>query len=168
MSEPYLGEIKLAGFGFAPRGWAHCNGQILQINQNQALFALLGITYGGNGQTTFALPDLRGRMPMHANGMPGESGGEVTHTLSPQEMPAHNHGGMLVATDSATTGNPAGAVLGNVPAGGTNIFRTADGSAALHPSSVTTAGGSQAHNNMQPYATLNFIIALQGIFPSRD
>lgn len=165
MAEPFLSEIRLMSFNFAPRGWAFCNGQLLPINQNQALFSLLGTTYGGNGQTTFALPNLRGRTPIHAGAghTLGEAGGEEAHTLSPSEMPAHTH---RVAVSTATTGgtvSPSGAVLG----GANNIYRAGVPTTALLAQSVVPTGGSQAHPNMQPFLTLNFCIALQGIFPSQ-
>lgn len=168
MSEPFLGEIRMASFGFAPRGWAQCNGQLLAINQNQALFSLLGTNYGGDGRTTFALPDLRGRMPVHGNAqLPiGTQGGAAQHTVTLSEMPAHSHT-MLASTAVSHASDPTGRVLGSVEAGALNIYHAADGTAALHPSALSQAGGSQPHSNMQPYSTTNFIIALQGIFPSR-
>jgi microcystin-dependent protein len=165
--EPYLGEIRLVSFPFAIKGWAMCNGQLLPINQNQALFALLGTMYGGNGQTTFALPDLRGRMPVHGPGSQGTSGGADSVALSPAEMPAHTH--QMQASDSVTHAiSPAGRAFGSVEQIGLNIFRPVDGTAALHPNSVSNTGGGAPHNNMQPYAVGNYQIALQGIFPSRN
>ncbi len=166
MSDPFIGEIRMTGFGFAPNGWATCDGQLLAINQNQALFSLLGTMYGGNGQTTFALPDLRGRVPLHDD-MPGPTGGEANHTLSAAEMPAHTHA-LMAANNYNHAGDPAGRVLGSVEAGGSNPYHAPDGSAALHPATVGTAGGNEPHNNMQPYLTANFIIALVGIYPSRN
>ncbi|MBA5685479.1 phage tail protein [Rugamonas apoptosis] len=166
MSEPFLGEIKMTGFGFAPRGWAFCNGQLLSISQNTALFSILGTTYGGDGWATFGLPDLRGRMPVHGDTL-GERGGEAQHTVTLGEMPSHNHA-MLAATTVSHAADPTGRVLGSVEAGALNIYHAADGTAALHQSTLSQAGGSQPHNNMQPYCATNFIIALQGIFPSRD
>lgn len=165
MAEPYLAEIRIVSFGFAPKGWALCNGQLLPINQNQALFALLGTTYGGNGQVNFALPDLRGRAPIHwgAGVTLGERGGEQAHTLTPAEMPVHTHA-MAASTDNATSTSPQN----NVLAGARRpLYREPDpaASAALPTPSV---GGSQAHGNMQPFLTLNFVIALQGIFPSHN
>jgi microcystin-dependent protein len=171
MGEPFLGEIKIMSFGYAPRNWAMCNGQFLPINQNQALFSLLGTMYGGNGQTTFALPDLRGQTPIHYNtNTQGSKGGEQAHTLSMSEMPAHSH----VLSGSKTQGdkvNPnfggTGYVLAQDP--GNCYSPTLSPSAApLNPLSVSKVGGSQAHLNMQPFLTLNFCIALVGIFPSQN
>ncbi|HEY0589204.1 MAG TPA: tail fiber protein [Pseudoduganella sp.] len=169
MSEPYLAEIRMTGFSFAPKGWALCNGQLLPINQNQALFAILGTTYGGNGQTTFALPDLRGRVPvhMHANFNLGQQGGEASHTLIASEMPAHTHS-LGISTAVSHQADPTGRVLGNVEAGALNYYAPQDGTATLAAHTVTSSGGSQPHENMQPYLTINFIIALQGIFPSQS
>ena len=165
--EPYLGEIRLVSFNFAMRGWAFCNGQLLPINQNQALFALLGTMYGGNGQTTFALPDLRGRMPVHGASSQGTSGGAASVALTAAQMPAHAH--QLLASDNDTHAiSPVGRAFGSVEQNGLNMFRLADGSAALHPSSVTPLGSGSPHSNMQPYTVSNFQIALQGIFPSRN
>jgi microcystin-dependent protein len=165
MSEPFLSEIKIVSFNFAPKGWALCNGQFLPINQNQALFALLGTTYGGNGQTTFALPNLRGRVPIHiGNGHTlGEAAGSTSVTVNIQQMPQHVHfGGATSAL--ADTSIPTGNLLAGVNNGytGPAAFTT------LIPSTITNVGGSQPHNNMMPYLVLNFIIALQGIFPSRN
>jgi microcystin-dependent protein len=166
MSEPFLSEIKIVSFNFPPKGWAFCNGQFLPINQNQALFALLGTTYGGNGQTTFALPNLRGRLPIHmGNGHTlGEAAGSTSVTVNIQQLPTHAHG--LMATNTAgATANPVNAYLGAV----NSMYRSPpDSLTTLAPASVTSVGGSQPHNNMMPYLTLNFIIALQGIFPSRN
>lgn len=165
--EPFLGEIRLVSFNFAMRGWAMCNGQLLPINQNQALFSLLGTMYGGNGQTTFALPDLRGRMPVHGPAEQGSSGGTESVALTSATMPAHAH--PLMASDNTTHAtSPAGRAFGSVEQNGLNMFCPADGSAALHPTSVTPVGAGTPHSNMQPYAVSNFQIALQGIFPSRN
>jgi microcystin-dependent protein len=166
MAEPFLSEIRLMSFNFAPKGWALCNGQFLPINQNQALFALLGTTYGGNGQTTFALPDFRGRTPIHVGSghTLGEKGGEQAHTLSQGEMPQHTH---LVRVSSASTSGmaaPGGRYLG----GANNAYHNPVSLTALNPGSITNVGGSQAHLNMQPFLTISFCIALQGIFPSRN
>lgn len=165
MADPFLAEIRIMSFGFAPKGWALCDGQLLPINQNQALFSLLGTTYGGDGRVNFALPDLRSRVPIHqGNGHTlGERGGEQAHTLTSAELPTHTH----TANASSSQGNsvvPTGAVLAS-PLNQT--YRPQDNSlTSLIPGTVTNAGGSQAHQNMQPFLTLNFCIALQGIFPS--
>jgi len=167
MSDPFLGEIKQVSFPFAPRGWAFCNGQLLSIQQNTALFALLGTSYGGDGMRTFALPDLRGRVPMHVGGNPGTAGGEAAHTLSVTELAGHSHT-MLASATPTHSADPTGRVLGATEGGGINVCVPADGTAALHPASLTSTGGGQPHDNMQPYSVSNFIIALQGIFPSRN
>ncbi len=165
--EPYLGEIHMFSFNFAVKGWALCNGQLLPIAQNQALFSLLGTTYGGNGQTTFALPDLRGRMPVHDSSGQGVMAGAEAVALTLAHMPGHTH--TLMASDNDTHAtSPVGRSFGSVNQNGLNMFRPADGSAALHPSSVTPSGSGQPHNNMQPYAVCSFQIALQGIFPSQN
>lgn len=184
--DPFLGQIIMFGGNFAPRGWALCDGQLLSINQYQALFSILGTTYGGDGRTTFGLPDLRSRVPVHAGNGPGLSdrrlgakGGTETVTLTTQQIPSHNHAitnaagsvkvgneGKGVATESTAAGN----YLGN----STDAYRTADGGATLAAGSVEISGntnsngGGQSHNNMQPYQVVNYIIALQGTFPSRN
>jgi microcystin-dependent protein len=165
MSEPFLSEIRIMSFNFPPRGWALCNGQLLPINQNQALFALLGTTYGGNGTTTFALPDLRARAPIHAgNGHTlGAAGGAAAHTLSAAELPTHTH----AVAGSPENGN-APVPTNNALAGALNAYTAPADLVTLHPSSVTSVGGSQPHLNVQPSLTLTFCIALQGIFPSRN
>lgn len=165
MAEPFLSEIRIMSFSFAPRGWAQCDGQLLPINQNQALFSLLGTTYGGNGQVNFALPDLRTRTPIHVGSghTLGERGGEQAHTLSIAEVPTHTH--VLNATsDPGTQLIPGNNLLAksNLPAYGAVDANTV----AMGPTEVGNIGGSQAHQNMQPFLTLNFCIALQGIFPS--
>lgn len=167
MSTPFMGELKLISFGFAPKGWALCNGQQLPINQNQALFSLLGTMYGGNGQTTFALPDLRGRTPIHvgAGFTQGQAGGQEAHTITMSEMPAHTHqvqGSTATGTVNTGTGNSFG--VSQVP-----VYAPSGGAVTtIEPSSVTNIGGSQPHENRQPFLVLNFAIALQGIFPSRN
>lgn len=167
MAEPFLGEIRIMSFNFAPRNWAMCNGQLLPINQNQALFALLGTMYGGNGQTTFALPDLRGHTPIHfgAGHTQGEKAGEQAHTLTQAEMPTHAH----IAQGSSAS---ASAVIPNntlVLAQPTfEIYRAPSSLGAMAPGTVGNIGGSQPHQNMQPFLTLTFCIALIGIFPSRN
>jgi microcystin-dependent protein len=166
MSEPFLGELKLASFDFAPKGWAQCDGQLLTINQNQALFSLLGTTYGGDGRTTFGLPDLKGRVPVH-NGpgsQQGEVVGEEAHTVAIGEMPAHTHA-VIASRTTADTPVPINGVLGLA----NNMYAPGDGNlTTLSPQSVTTVGGGQPHENRMPYLVLNWIIALQGIFPSRN
>ncbi len=164
MAEPFLSEIRIFSFNFPPKGWAFCNGQFLPINQNQALFALLGTTYGGNGQTTFALPNLQGSVPIHfGNGHTlGERAGSSTVTISQQQLPQHAHGLMATNTNGALA-NPANGVLGRV----NNMYTTPASLTTLSPASVTNAGGSQPHTNMMPYLVLNFCIALQGLFPSK-
>jgi microcystin-dependent protein len=175
-----MGEIKLISWNFAPKGWSFCNGQLLPINQNQALFSLLGTMYGGNGQTTFGLPDFRGRVPVHVSGgiVQGQVGGEPSHTLNLAELPSHIHS---VAVDSATaaTSNSNTATTNSIlgqsiitpPSGPTlpmAMYGTGGPAAGLAAQTLGTAGGSQPHENMQPYLVLNFIIALQGVFPSRN
>jgi microcystin-dependent protein len=166
VGDPYLSEIRIVSFGYPPRGWALCNGQLLAINQNQALFSLLGTTYGGNGSTNFALPNLQGRVPLHFGGgfIQGQQGGEQAHTLIPAEMPAHTH--LLSAgTGDGTQITPGGAMFARTPA---NPYAPPSNLATMSPGTVSNVGGSQAHENMQPFLTLHFCIALQGIFPSRD
>lgn len=163
LDPPFLGEIRVFSYAFMPRGWAFCDGQLLPINQNQALFSLLGTNYGGNGTTNFALPDLRGRVPQHG-GFPGQQGGEASHTLTVAELPAHTHA--LAATNSI--GNqflPTGNVLANVAA---NLYAPTGPDQALEAGSIVAVGGSQAHENRSPYLTLTFGIALQGVFPSHS
>lgn len=180
MSEPFLSEIKVVSFNFPPKGWALCNGQFLPINQNQALFALLGTTYGGNGQTTFALPNLRGRVPIHFGGSHnlGEAAGSTSVTINIQQLATHNHilrGQTEVMQPDDNAQNPAGRTLAGARTllqGGTvvgvQLYGQASNLVALNPQAVSNTGGSQPHNNMMPYLVLNFIIALQGIFPSRN
>ena len=164
MAEPFLSEIRIMSFVFAPKGWALCNGQLLPINQNQALFSLLGTTFGGDGRVNFALPDLRGRTPIHVGSghTLGEKGGEQAHTLSIAELPTHTHVQNATSNNGTTnvpTGNVFGKTLGLTYSAATQL-------AAMNAQVVTTVGGSQAHLNMQPFLTLSFCIALQGIFPS--
>ena len=165
MGTPYLSEIRIFSFSFPPKGWAFCNGQLLPISQNQALFTLLGTTYGGNGQTTFALPNLQGRSPVHTGaGLTlGESAGETAVTLTTNQMPTHTHTANANATASGQS-SPAGNYWGN--GGQTSYADSAN--ATMNPAAISTVGGSQPHNNLSPYLTLNFCIALQGIFPSQN
>lgn len=166
MAEPFLSEIRLVSFNFAPRGWALCNGQLMPINQNQALFSILGTTYGGDGRTTFALPNLQGRAPAHvgADISLGQSGGEDFHTLAINELPAHSHSAL--GTDQAP--NQASPVSHDwANNAGASAYGTQPNS-AMNPTAIATAGGSQPHENRQPYLVLNYVIALQGIFPSRN
>jgi microcystin-dependent protein len=170
MSEPFLAEIRIVGFNFAPRGWALCDGQILPINQNQSLYSLLGTTYGGDGRTSFALPDLRGRCPIHvgsSNGQAhslGQKSGEETHTLSAAEMPTHTHT-LHGTNDTATSDVGDGHVLARAAG---NIYGDLRTAVPMGSGALTNVGGGQAHENMQPYLALTFCIALQGLFPSRN
>jgi microcystin-dependent protein len=165
MSTPFLAEIKIISWNYPPKGWAFCNGQLLPINQNQALFSILGTTYGGNGQTTFALPNLQGRTPIHpGNGVIlGQVAGEENHTLIISELPTHLH---TLAASSA--GPDQGLPTGNEWAASTSAYNSGSPNASMNPASISNVGGSQPHTNMQPYLVLNFVIALQGIFPSRN
>ena len=167
MSEPFLSEIRLMSFEFAPKGWALCNGQLLPINQNQALFSLLGTTFGGDGRVNFALPDLRGRVPIHVGSghTLGERGGEQAHTLSIAELPTHTHAFNVTATD-ATASSPAPVGTLQLGTAALDIYRAPTGLAAMNAATMSNTGGSQAHLNMQPFLALSFCIALQGIFPS--
>jgi len=163
MAEPFLSEVRIMSFVFAPKGWALCNGQLLPINQNQALFSLLGTTFGGDGRVNFALPDLRGRTPIHVGSghTLGERGGEQAHTLSIAELPTHTH------VAQASTNNASGNVpTGNMMGSTSNGYAAPGSLTSLLASTVANVGGSQAHLNMQPFLTLSFCIALQGIFPS--
>jgi len=174
MSEPFIGQVILFAGNFAPRGWAFCDGQLMSIAQNTALFSILGTTYGGDGQTTFALPDLRGRVPVHPGQGPGLSfydlgqvGGSETNTLTVSQMPVHNHllGGSSQTADQAS---PSGNVLATEPTGSTALYHTAAPDQTLNPASIGVSGGSQPVENIQPFSCLNFIIALEGIYPSRS
>lgn len=173
MSEPYLGQIMMAGFNFAPRGYALCNGQTMSIQQNAALFALLGIRYGGNGTTNFVLPNLQGRTPVGQGPLPGGStytigqpGGVENVTLTQAQMPAHNHQ-LLASTQNAMAKSPSNAFFAkNV---NEYIYGAASGTTVtLAPTTLSLAGGNQAHNNMQPFRTISFAIALNGMYPSRQ
>lgn len=170
MSEPFLAEVRMVGFNFAPRGWAFLDGQILPINQNQSLYSLLGTNYGGDGRTSFALPDLRSRTPIHtSDGHPlAQKSGAETVTLTAAEIAAHTHA-TKASSSPGIDANPTGHVLA-AETGSEFAYRDpeAASSTAIRSGTVTNAGGGQAHNNMQPYTTLSFCIALQGLFPSRN
>jgi microcystin-dependent protein len=174
MTAPFIAEIKMFGFNFAPRGYAFCNGQLIAIAQNTALFSLLGVTYGGNGTTTFALPNLQGRAVMNAGQGPGltnrtlgELGGVTSVVLTASELPAHTHGVVVAATADgiADRSNAAGNVLAKAA---DSTYAAGAGNTSMNTGSTTSAGSGGAHNNLQPYLALNFCIALQGIFPSRN
>ena len=174
MSEPFVGQIIMFGGNFAIRGYAFCDGQLLPISQNQALFSILGTTYGGDGQTTFALPDLRGRAPIHMGQGPGltprplgENGGSEAVTLTMPEMPNHTHG-LGVQSGTADQDSPVNHVLGAEAAGATAVYSNQPPNATANQQSITPTGGNQPHQNMQPYLTINFQIALVGIYPSRS
>ncbi|HEU5001870.1 MAG TPA: tail fiber protein [Actinomycetota bacterium] len=164
MSEPFLGEIKIVSWNFPPKGWAFCNGQLLPINQNQALFSILGTTYGGDGRQTFGLPNLQGRTPLHAgNGIVlGEMGGETSHTLTISELSGHTHAPVGVPA-AANVGSPVNDLWANQA----GAYATSP-NVSMDPSGITPTGGNQPHENMSPYLVLNFVIALQGIFPSQN
>lgn len=166
MAEPFLSEIRIMSFVFAPKGWALCNGQLLPINQNQALFSLLGTTFGGDGRVNFALPDLRGRVPIHVGSSHtlGERGGEQAHTLSIAEIPTHVHA-LEASSATGTTAIPSATTV-LAASGNYDAYRASTSLVAMDAGSVANVGGSQAHLNMQPFLTLSFCIALQGIFPS--
>jgi microcystin-dependent protein len=163
MAEPFLSEIRIMSFGYAPRGWATCDGQLMPINQNQPLYSLIGDKFGGDGHVTFALPDLRGRTPIHrGNGYePAAPGGEQAHTLGIAELPTHVHG-LNGSQTNASVPAPANAMFGT----SNNMYAAPSNLTTLLPQTVANVGGGQAHENMQPYMTLSFCIALQGIFPS--
>lgn len=170
MSDPFVAEIRIVGFNFAPRGWAFCDGQLLPLSQNTALFSLLGTTYGGNGKSNFALPNLQGCAPMQAGQGPGlsqyflgETGGSETVTLLQSEIPSHNHTFNFVAIDGNNP-DPTNNLFGSSES--TDAFRNAVDT-TLSPQELALTGNNQPHNNMQPYLTLNFIIAMQGVFPPR-
>lgn len=178
MGTPYLSEIKICAFNFPPKGWAMCNGQFLPINQNQALFSLLGTTYGGNGQTTFALPDLRGRASMHIGGghIQGERAGAESVAVTIAQLPGHVHFLQGVAAQATLAGGAipgaskslAQAAAATTPISDVSLYGTGAPNIAMSSASVTNTGGSQPHENRQPYLTLNYCIALQGVFPSRN
>jgi microcystin-dependent protein len=170
MAEPFLSEIRIFSFDFPPKGWATCDGQLLPINQNQPLFSLLGTTYGGDGRVNFALPNLRGRVPLHEGNSHtlGETGGEPAHTLTASEMTTHFHGAPKAAVSAnanASAFDPTGNLWAN---SGKSNFTLDAPTAAMSPTCISSVGGSQAHLNMSPYLVLNFCIALQGIFPSQN
>ena len=164
MAEPFLAEIRLFSFSFAPTGWAMCNGQLMSISQNQALFSLLGTTYGGDGRSNFALPNLQGCVHVHVGNsiVLGQSGGESAHTLTSSEMPAHTH----VPVGSSTPANQ-GVPTGNLWAAGNAAYYPA-ANTTMNPAGILSAGSGQSHPNLSPCLTLNFCIALSGIFPSRN
>jgi|1186.fasta_scaffold962359_2 microcystin-dependent protein len=164
MAEPFLSEIRIMSFGFAPKGWAMCDGQLLPINQNQALFSLLGTTFGGDGRVNFALPDQRARVPIHVGDghTLGERGGEQAHTITKSELPTHIHFEQASTIDTNGNDNPSNRFLGSAA----GVYHTPASLTAIQPGTVTNVGGNQAHLNMQPFLVLTFCIALQGIFPS--
>lgn len=176
MSSPFVAEIRIMPYNFAPRGWAFCNGQILPIAQNTALFSLLGTTYGGNGKSNFALPDLQGRAPIAPGQGPGlanydlgESAGTATVTLNTTQIPAHTHAVNAVAANG-TSNTPVGNNWGRVAAGrgALNLYAAASDGASMHPAAFSNANAGQPHNNMAPFLGLSFCIALQGVFPARN
>jgi len=170
MAEPFLSEIRIMSFQFAPKGWALCNGQLLPINQNQALFSLLGTTFGGDGRVNFALPDLRGRTPIHVGDghTLGERGGEQAHTVSVAELPTHAH--VANATTAQADQGSNGPAPSRMPAQSnfSTLYGAPGNLQAMAPNALGNAGGSQAHQNMQPFLALSYCIALQGIFPSQN
>ncbi|MEO8669972.1 MAG: tail fiber protein [Tahibacter sp.] len=172
MSTPFIAEIKIIAWNYPPKGWAFCNGQLLPINQNQALFSLLGTTYGGDGRTNFALPDFRGRAPVHVGQgiVLGQRAGEEFHTLNTGEMPAHNHqpSASITAADQATLVTPPGNTPNILASVIGNQYAPLTALTTLIPDTISNIGGSQPHENRQPYLVLNFVIALQGIFPSQN
>jgi microcystin-dependent protein len=175
MADPFVAEIRIFPFNFAPKGWAWCDGQLLPISQNTALFSLLGTTYGGDGRSTFALPDLQGSAPMHTGQGPGlslhdlgETGGSETVTLLQSEIPSHNH--IMRANNIEGTSPLPGGNVSSVPGADRDLFWYKDGptNTAMSPDALSIVGGNQPHNNMQPYLTFYFCIALQGVFPPRS
>jgi microcystin-dependent protein len=167
MSEPFLSEIRIFGFNFAPQGWAFCDGQLLPINQNQSLYSLLGTAFGGDGETTFALPDLRGRVPLHPDGAlaRGERDGEETVPLTTAQMPTHDHG-LRASAEVASDVAPQSNLLAKKRRFGPDVYAAPSAPTALDPSSIANAGAGQGHSNLQPSLALTFCIALQGVFPS--
>jgi microcystin-dependent protein len=168
MAEPFLSEIRMMSFGQAPKGWATCDGQVLPINQNQALFSVLGTVFGGNGTSTFALPDLRGQVPIHMGSghSLGDKGGEQTHTLTFAEMPAHSHQANATPGSTGASDVPANNLLDNTAPN--NFYGAVQNRIPMRENTITMAGGSAAHPNMQPFLVISFCIALQGIFPSAN
>lgn len=173
MADPFIGEIKIVGFNFPPRGWAFCDGQLLSIAQNTALFSILGTTYGGNGQSTFGLPNLQGRAPMHFGQGPGltpyslgETSGQETVTLTSTQIPLHNHG-LSASSVNGSVDNPTGAIFASSGGRGRPLLYATGGN-QTQMAATQVGGGSQPHENVQPYLALNFIIALQGVFPARN
>ncbi|MBB1652942.1 MULTISPECIES: phage tail protein [Delftia] len=173
MSDPFVAEIRLGGFNFAPKGWAFCDGQLMPLSQNTALFSLLGTTYGGDGKSNFSLPDLRGRMPMHPGQGPGlslhdlgETGGTETVTLLESEIPRHTHQALAASPADPAAASPAGATLGAAPT--RPYIAPGSSTSAVSMAPAQPAGGSLPHNNLPPFLVMNFIIALQGVFPSRS
>ena len=170
MGTPFMGEVRMVSFNFAAKGWALCNGQLLPINQNQALFSILGTTYGGDGRVNFALPDLRGRAPIHMGQgfTEGQKGGEENHTVILSEMPAHNHFAQATS-DLGNSALPAGKLLAKTAPDAFKLYAAAGGGLVpLRAGTIGNTGGSQPHANMQPYLVVNFMIALQGTFPSQN
>ena len=174
MSDPFIGEIRLFGFNFAPQGWAQCNGQLLQISQNTALFSILGVTYGGDGRTTFALPNLQGRSALSAGQGPGlssrvlgQSGGEAAVTLTSGEIPQHTHTA-AASTNLGDQASPANTLWATGAGGRGQNFYASGADVAMSSQAIGPAGGGQPHNNLPPYLALNFCIALQGVFPPRS
>ena len=168
MAQPYVGEIRMFAGNFAPAGWMFCEGQLLPISENETLFQLIGTTYGGDGESTFALPDLRGRIPIHqGNGfILAETGGVETVTLTVSQIPAHTHAA-LCTNDTGTTAVPQGAVPASLPDVNSLSYGTDAPNTTLSPVTISSVGGSQPHNNFQPYLCVDFIISLFGIFPSQ-
>jgi microcystin-dependent protein len=166
MAQPYVGEIRMFSGNFAPAGWSFCEGQLLPISEYETLFNLIGTTYGGDGESTFALPDMRGRIPIHqGNGFVlAETGGAEEVTLTVNQIPSHSHD-LVATTDIANTGNPANAIL-STTATGSKVYSTTNPTVAQNNTSIAPVGGSQPHTNFQPYLCVNFIISLFGIFPS--